>query len=414
MGYVYGDSTPFPYDLDFIALVRQVVQCGVRLMQAQVAIDEAIGRRTSAEQTRVAERARLDRLSEAIRQSMQSYTAGPERQVRVANRVVESGKFVIEGEMSAIDAACADETARANASIDSARRDVFTALESFLRTNDVPGTEVALRLYAQDESYAGQVTVTTPFGIEAIFHTDVPSSHEWGRPRRAGELSPGSEVHVPQETGLFSKRIEPKPVKLDKFFVAEIAATTSGSRMMLKKTMRAGPGYELEITAGTAPRATLHELDEQGHQTDAPPLELDDDDGANVFRLWNAILASTQDLMHRRRELRSANFDAKSVMEHDSPRTVVQKLIETLAPTVREIERRSGSPRELVLRRDLAEGRRQETYVTKAELQDLVASLPLKMRGVFAPFDLESQRVSLAPKKEPEEVSAELVMEEEP
>jgi hypothetical protein len=129
--------------------------------------------------------------------------------------------------------------------------------------------------------------------------------------------------------------------------------------------------------------------------------------------LCNAILASTQDLMTRRRELRSATFDGKSVLEHDSPRVVASKLIESLAPTVREIERRSGTPRELVLRRDLAEGRRQETYVTKAELHDLVCTVPANLRGVFAPFELDTQRFSLPPKKEPEEVSAELVLEDD-
>src|SRR5438105_4391038 len=164
MGYVYGDSTPFPYELDFIALVRQVVQCGVRLLQAQVNVDEAIGRRTAAEQTRTSESARLDRIREAVRLSMQPYVPGPERQVRVATRVVESAKFVVDGELTAIDATCTDETARATKEIEQARREVFGALESFLRTNDVPGTEVALRLYSNDDAYSGQVTVTTPFG----------------------------------------------------------------------------------------------------------------------------------------------------------------------------------------------------------------------------------------------------------
>jgi hypothetical protein len=413
MAFVYGDSTPFPYELDFIALVRQVVQCGVRLLQAQANVDDALARRSAAEQTRTAERARLDRLSEAVRLSMQPYMSGPERQMRVASRVVESAKFVVDGELSTIDATASDEGARATKEIEGARREVFVALESFLRTNDVPGTEVALRLYADEESYAGQVTVSTPFGVEAIFHSEVPGSHEWGRPRRVGELSAGTEVHVPQETGLFSKRIEPKAVKLDKLFVTEIAATSSGSRMTLKKTMRTGPGYGLEVAQSPAPRATLRELDESGHDAGNAPLELDDDDSAHVFRLWNAILATTQDLMHRRKELRSASFEGKSVLEHDAPRVVAAKLVESLAPTVREIERRSGTPRELVLRRDLAEGRRQETYVTKAELHDLVCTLPTNLRSVFAPFELDTQRLSMPPKREPEEVSAELVLEDE-
>jgi hypothetical protein len=59
-----------------------------------------------------------------------------------------------------------------------------------------------------------------------------------------------------------------------------------------------------------------------------------------------------------------------------------------LAPVVQEIGRRSGAPGELVLRRDAGEGRREEIYITKAELHEKVYSLPQALRGVFDPFEL--------------------------
>ncbi|GAC1356965.1 MAG: hypothetical protein NVSMB47_10230 [Polyangiales bacterium] len=415
MGFVYGDSSPFPYELDYIALVRKVVQCGARLLHAQTSIDEAQRRRSTSEQSRLSERARLDRITEAVRQAMQPYGTGPERQVRVAGRVVDSARFVVDGELTAIESGHGDEIRRAEADVQQARRDVFDAIEGFLRSHDVPGTEVGLRLFAEDEAYAGQVTVTAPFGVEAIFHAAIPEVHEWKRARRVGELAPGTEIHVPQESGFFSKRIEPRPVRLDKLFVAEIAATSAGSRISLKKALRSGPGYELEISAGVVPRATLHELDDEGLVTGSPPLTLDDEDSTHVFRMWNAILASTQDLMQRRETMRSATFDGTTVLELDVPRAIVAKMVDSVAPTVREIERRSGTPRELVLRRDLGEGRRQETYVTKAELQELVISVAPSLRSVFAPFELdEVQRLSLrARKPEVEEVSAELVIDDD-
>jgi hypothetical protein len=69
-----------------------------------------------------------------------------------------------------------------------------------------------------------------------------------------------------------------------------------------------------------------------------------------------------------------------------------------LAPIVQEIARRSGAPGELVLRRDLGEGRREEIYITKAELNEKVVTLPVTLRPVFDPFELsEGPRSPRAP-----------------
>ena len=56
MGHVFGDSTPFPYDVNFIELIRHAVECGVELCKAQHNIASAADRRASVDQLRRAER----------------------------------------------------------------------------------------------------------------------------------------------------------------------------------------------------------------------------------------------------------------------------------------------------------------------------------------------------------------------
>jgi hypothetical protein len=94
----------------------------------------------------------------------------------------------------------------------------------------------------------------------------------------------------------------------------------------------------------------------------------------------------------------SATFDGKPMREMDEPQQMAQRLINVLAPVVQEIARRSGAPGELVLRRDLGEGRREEIYITKAELNEKVLTLPTTLRPVFDPFELsEGPRSPRAP-----------------
>jgi hypothetical protein len=83
-------------------------------------------------------------------------------------------------------------------------------------------------------------------------------------------------------------------------------------------------------------------------------------------------------------------------------------LLAELAPVVLEISRRSGAPGELVLRRDVGGGRREEIYVTKAELWERLLVLPPERRAAFAALGLTAP--SLAP-AEPAPVSGTVSVE---
>ena len=91
-------------------------------------------------------------------------------------------------------------------------------------------------------------------------------------------------------------------------------------------------------------------------------------------------------------------FDGKPIRDVDEPEAIFRKMVAVLAPIVREIAKRSGAPGELVLRRDLGEGRREEIYITKAELHEKVLALPPSVRPAFDAFDLsEGPRSPRAP-----------------
>ena len=72
--------------------------------------------------------------------------------------------------------------------------------------DDVPGTEIALRLDAKEAGAIAEATLATPFGVEAAFDLLIPEAHEWATPRRVGDVSSGTEVHAPLESGLFLRR----------------------------------------------------------------------------------------------------------------------------------------------------------------------------------------------------------------
>jgi hypothetical protein len=159
----------------------------------------------------------------------------------------------------------------------------------------------------------------------------------------------------------------------------------------LRKQPRAGTGFRLEFDASRAPvRVLVMKLMEDGTESPEPAVELRGQDAVHALRLWQRVVDSTNELAKRRTVMTSGLVDGRPIQEHDEPQLVCDRLVRTLAPAVREIAKRSGAPGELVLRRDVRAGRRDEVYITKAELHAKVLTLPPALRSVFEPFELDS------------------------
>ena len=74
-------------------------------------------------------------------------------------------------------------------------------------------------------------------------------------------------------------------------------------------------------------------------------------------------------------------------------RSLIEQLVQVIAPMVREIAAHSLSPEELVLRRMLGDGRREEIFITKTELRTNLEGLNDEDRRLFDPLELDAAKV---------------------
>jgi hypothetical protein len=395
MGHLYGDSTMFPFAPDFIEIVRHAVDAGVQLMAAQHAIGKARKRTDSVEQQRQGIKAQLAGLGDAVSSALEQFVSGrSERAARVSKLIRERAKELIAAEEESLEGAVSEKMSSSRTAIESARESSFRAIETFVLRHDLPETDVGLHLVAEESRYRGQALVTTPFGVEAVFELAIPAAHDWGQPRRVVELSAGTEVHVPMESGIFTKKIEPKPVKLDRLFITEVAISSARTIITLRKGPRSGAGYQIEVLDEEVPKAVLSHVTEEGQIGPEAPLQLGEEDSVHALRLWNRVLDTSRDLPMRRQAMTDATFDGTSIKEFDEPRLVCERLIDVMAPVVQQLGRRSGAAGELVIRRDVGEGRREEVFITKSELHEKVQALPEELQLIFAPFELAEGPIS--------------------
>ena len=327
MGHVYGDSTTFPFDINFVELIRHAVECGVTLMGAQHSIATAVDRSGNFDQLRKQERARMDAMSDAIKLdhdrvhvvALRAHGAHGVARARVGARGHRERAGDARGAGLGRDFEHPRHR-RAGARADLPRRRERSCCATICRT-----PRSGLRLLAGEESYSGQALVATPFGIEAVFALAIPPAHDWGKIRRVAELSAGTEVHIPQESGWLSKRVAVAPVKLDKLVVTEVAMASDRSLITLRKGPRSGAGYQLEVTAETQPKATMRRLGEDGTPTPDPVIQLEGEDAMHAMRLWNRVIDSTHDLGMRRQSMTTATFDGKPLKEIEDPAAIANQ-----------------------------------------------------------------------------------------
>src|SRR5262245_21385521 len=166
MSRVYGDSTPFPHDLDYIHMLRDGIDCAVRLLSAQHSIRAAVERAQAAERARETEVLELNALFERVQSAVApSISEGVDRTVRTAAQIVAGARGIVDVASADLDAQVVAETAQARHIMDKARETVMHAVEHFLERHAPPRSRFSAQLLASAETNAGQVTINTPYDL---------------------------------------------------------------------------------------------------------------------------------------------------------------------------------------------------------------------------------------------------------
>src|SRR4051812_46201717 len=100
MTHVYGDSTPFPYDVDYIDLSRLAVDCAVQLMSAQHAIATALERGENLGQARRSEVARINAMARAVESGLSPFVSTGSGADRIAQRMLECVQSTASAELA--------------------------------------------------------------------------------------------------------------------------------------------------------------------------------------------------------------------------------------------------------------------------------------------------------------------------
>lgn len=381
--YRYGDGSPFPLDENFIETLTTAVESCTNAFVPLTELDARRQRSKDARREADMESSRLDELEKAITTSMASFVV-PDKKAAltqgVAQKLVAAAKQTITEAKRQIDARVMSIEAQAQPKTVSDA--VVKALGPFFDAHQLPK---AVWIMSWDvrgaEPHADAIATAGP--ISAAFHL---TPDPYRGPIRVDQLAEGVVVHM-MKKGVFGKA-KPAPVDLGKYVMVAFEKNGSGDLVVTlrENANKTSAGLRFAVSDRGATWVTITPAgDAEGEDND-----LDPDDVAPVRTLADRANATLKDLTNRR-ALQELSYNGRAIADLPDPRTVPMELLAQLTPLARSLRDKSRMSGELILKRDIGDGRREELFVPRATLAQQFARLPHEYRRPFEDMGITAE-----------------------
>lgn len=404
MSYLYGDSTPTTLESNFLEFLRDGVDFAVSLLEADAGIKRGKARIQRNNEAVEAELGRLAFFIGVVTKSIRDGEKGAANSATAACATYLE-KHVADSErasIAAMQARLAQYVASVDAEEAAIRAACFKALETLLSLHDPPETTTATRVVlVQPGRYDATVDGRAPFGLAWTFALAAPDGTIWSSPVRIERIAPNLEIRAPQLAGWISKEVKVRPLKLDRHVVTELVLEKGVVQVKLRLEPGIESGFDFSVDLAAKTVQAFRVGTAEGDAS-VGAFDLVAGDGALIVDLAQKLSGGVSQMT--RQELTAATWQGEPFRNVPSFIDVVEKLVAMMAPITREISARALKPTELVLRRMLGNGRREELFVEKATLREKYAGLSPPLRQFFAPLglDLASAAPASTPAPEPE------------
>jgi hypothetical protein len=301
-------------------------------------------------------------------QVAQKIAAGAKTAVADARRQVESR--VAAADAQAAPGTCTDA--------------VLQALRPFFEEQQLPSAKWIMSWDVRGVEPSANA-IATASRISASF---LLSPDPYRAPIRVEQLAEGVVVHM-MKRGVFGKA-KPAPVDLGKYVMVAFERNMHESIATLKENPnKSALGLRFAVTEAGATWVSITAAGDADGETNP----LDSDDVAPIRQLTERAYAALKDLLNRR-TLVDLSLGSTSLADLEEPRIIPLELLAQLTPLSRSIREKSRMSGELILKRDIGDGRREELFVPRATLAGQFARLPSEYRRPFEDMGITNEETA--------------------
>ncbi len=376
MKYLYGDSTEFPQQRDFLALLDNFVDTSVKAITLENTVFDL---KETIKDRRLLKNSVLDEMDKfllTVENAIAGAVAGSKEQetiVRYAEKSKEFLKKFIEDGKAKYSDEIFQEIAEFEKKVKEADEENRKTLESFFMQDPLPIINKRYIIKATEDSYASLVHVDCEGNISCIFEIASSEIPFWDGHVKAYDFLRGVEVPARMKKPFLKKELVPDIVKLDDYLLSDLVLSGKELEVVFRKRLDASTErFRLKMDFREEFSVEVYHAEENGVETNIQAVsELKA--ALSIHRLHefgDKIVEQTNMLYQKRRRLKTLHLGGRDVFEENLIFGLMQKVAEIFAAAVAEIKKRSPSEEELSLKAEDESGRRREIYLKKSQVKE--------------------------------------------
>ncbi|MCE8425779.1 MAG: hypothetical protein J5U17_08390 [Candidatus Methanoperedens sp.] len=389
MRFLFGDSTEFQMQIDFLRLLNNFLEISVKTIKLENAVFNL--KETIIDRRRVTNSVtdEMDNFILTIENAIDGAVARSKEQETIVKYAEKSKEFIkkhIEDGKTKITEEILQEITQFERKIEEADEENRKLLESFFIYDPIPVIGKKYTIKAIEKGYSAKVQVNCKGGISCLFDLTSFESPFWKGHVRTRDFVKGVEIPARMKKPFLKKELVPDIVSMDDFLLSDLILSDRELEVVFwRRPDIKAEQFRLKMTFNDEFSVNVSHAEENDVEKNiivVPELKNE----LNILRLQELgrkIVEQTNNLYPKKQRLDTILLEGKDVFGENLVFLLMQKVAEIFAPTVAEIKKHSPSGEELSLKSEDEHGTRHEIYLKKSEVREKLDTIEEKGGKLF-------------------------------
>lgn len=394
MKYLFGDSTEFPLQRDFLGLMDNFINTSVKAITLENMVFSLKDDIKDKHRLRNSVLDGMDgflitienAISDAVARSKEQETIliYSEKSKEFLKKLIEEGKTKSSDEIF-------KKIKELEKKINEADEENRITLGFFFISDPIPIINKKFTLKATEEGYSTKVQVDYEGEISCVFEIGLSKIPFWDGHVKAIDFVKGVEIPARMKKPFLKKELVPDMVIMDNYLLCDLVFSGEELEVAFRKRLdTSSERFGLKMNFGNEFTIEVYHAEEnevEQNIQDVPELK----SALNIFRLrelGERIVEQTNTLYSNKHRLESIYLSSKDVLEENLIFELMQKVAEILAPAVAELKKRSPAEEELSLKAEDETGIRNEIYLKKSTIKEKFSAIKEKGDRLFEILDV--------------------------
>lgn len=391
--FLYGDSSPFPFDFNFLASIEAFMTSATRVVLLESETKTQMQEANAADRERTEKLTAMKGLHQRLMLALERATNDSQYNTarEYTNELQEAAKRIVDRHHRQAREATEGEQAQLAADRERRQLEARAHLEQFFLHAKMPVTDwsVSLELYVEGKDARNIMSAVLAHPQRVTSTVQLDPVGDWAHPRRVSELVTDLDLMVGVKKSFFGGKVSAEQMKLDEWYVSAFELREDLARISLRKKLDQKDGLIFHLRRTEAGIVSGH-VDHPGDPNAAQlPSAVPESDLPKLDELWRKMKAAATPLLDHRTRLLGLTLDDADVFAGGLALPLTVRLVDTFAPIVRTITERSPNNHELSLKMEHEGGRREEVYLRRDDLLSKLQPLSADGRAVFGPLGLD-------------------------